>query len=203
MGSSYSYPEKVLNSPIEDLMVQHSVLRRALLIYEECIRRLTNNEELDPALIADTTDVIDKVIINLHAPLERAYIFPMYEKSEKYSKMAQILDDQHNAAGGIEKEILKYSNREFLANPDNKNELINFFRKAIRVFRPHIDREDTEMFPDFKDFISVEEYYALGDKFIGLEEKKFGERGLRAMVDKIEAVEKALGINDLDSFTPR
>ena len=72
---------------------------------------------------------------------------------------------------------------------------------AIRVFRPHIDREDTEMFPEFKDFITVEEYYALGDRFIGLEESKFG--GLKNMVNRIEAVEKALGINDLGTFTPR
>lgn len=199
MGNSY--PEKVLNSPIEVLMAQHSVLRRALLIYEECIRRLTNNEDFDHELIVETTDVINKVIINLHAPLEKAFIFPRFEKSEKYSKMAQILDEQHNAAGKVANEILKYSNKEFLTYPENKNEFISFFRMAIRVFRPHIDREDTEMFREFKDFITVEEYYALGDRFIGLEESKFG--GLKNMVNRIEAVEKALGINDLDSFTPR
>lgn len=87
--------------------------------------------------------------------------------------MAQILDEQHNAAGKVANEILKYSNKEFLTYPENKNEFIGFFRMAIRVFRPHIDREDTEMFPEFKDFITVEEYYALGDRFIGLEESKF------------------------------
>jgi hemerythrin-like domain-containing protein len=199
MGNSY--PEKVLNSPIEVLMAQHSVLRRALLIYEECIRRLTNNEDFDHELIVETTEVINKVIINLHAPLEKAFIFPRFEKSEKYSKMAQILDEQHNAAGKVANEILKYSNKEFLTYPENKNEFISFFRMAIRVFRPHIDREDTEMFPEFKDFITVEEYYALGDRFIGLEESKFG--GLKNMVNRIEAVEKALGINDLGTFTPR
>lgn len=78
MGNSY--PEKVLNSPIEVLMAQHSVLRRALLIYEEYIRRLTNNEDFDHELIVETTDVINKVIINLHAPLEKAFIFPRFEK---------------------------------------------------------------------------------------------------------------------------
>lgn len=35
------------------------------------------------------------------------------------------------------------------------------------------------------------------------EYQKWGENGHRQMVDKIIHVEKALGINDLDSFTPK
>lgn len=198
-----SYPQKVLNSPIEDLMVQHSVLRRVLLIYEECIHRLNNQEEIDPELITGATEVINRVIINLHAPLEHAFIFPRYETSPKYSEMGRILKEQHEAVTSVEKDILKYSNKESLTNPVNKNELIDFFGKAIRVFRPHIDREDTEMFPEFKNFISVEEYYKLGDKFIDLEHQKFGEEGLKSMVDKVALIEKQLGINDLSSFTPK
>lgn len=195
--------EEVKYSPIEDLMEEHSILRRALLIYEECMRRMNINEDFDPNLLVETTNVIKVIIIFHHALLEHEYIFPRFREADKYVEMCDILTDQHGAAGEQEELILKYANRDSINNPEEKEILINALKRSIRVFRPHIDREDTEMFPEFKTVVTPYEFYELGKKFKEIEYQKWGESGHRQMVDKIIKVEKALGINDLDSFTPR
>lgn len=195
--------EEVKYSPIEDLMVEHSILRRALLIYEECIRRMNINEDFDPTLLTETTNVIKVIIIFHHALLEHEYIFPRFREADTYVEMCDILTDQHGAAGEQEELILKYANRESINNPEGKEILINALKKSIKVFRPHVDREDTEMFPDFKNVVTAHEFYELGKKFKEIEYQKWGENGHKQMVDKITHVEKALGINDLDSFTPK
>lgn len=195
--------EEVKYSPIEDLMEEHSILRRALLIYEECIRRMNINEDFDPNLLIETTNVIKVIIIFHHALLEHEYIFPRFREADKYVEMCDTLTDQHGRAGEQEELILKYANRDSINNLEEKEILINALKKSIRVFRPHIDREDTEMFPEFKTVVTPYEFYELGKKFKEIEYQKWGENGHKQMVDKITYVEKALGINDLDSFTPK
>lgn len=195
--------EEVKYSPIEDLMEEHSILRRALLIYEECIRRMNIGEDFDPALLVEATNVIKVIIIYHHALLEHEYIFPRFREADKYVEMCDILTEQHGAADGQEQIILQHANRESIANPETREILINAIRKSIRVFRPHINTEDTEMFPEFKTVVTAHEFYELGKKFKEIEYQKWGENGHRQMVDKIIHVEKALGINDLGSFTPK
>lgn len=195
--------EKVEYSPIEDLMEEHSILRRALLIYEECIRRMDHNEDFNPELLAETTNVIKVIIIFHHALLEHEYIFPRFRESGTYVEMCDILTDQHGKVGEQEDIILKYANRDSINNPEEKELLIRALKKSIRVFRPHIDREDTEMFPEFKNVVTPYEFYELGKKFKEIENQKWGPNGHRQMVDKLIHVEIALGINELDSFTPK
>jgi len=194
--------EKVLYSPIESLMVEHSVLRRALMIYEECISRMNHGEEFNPDLLAEAVNVIKVIIIFHHALLEHEYIFPRFIEADKHVEMAKILRRQHEKVGELQEIILKYSNTQSINNPEEKNALIDAMKKSIRVFRPHIDQEDTEMFPDFKDVVTPYEFYELGEKFHEIAYQKWGVRGYGELVDKIIHVEKALGINDLDSFTP-
>lgn len=195
--------EKVEFSPIEDLMEEHSILRRALMIYEECIRRMNIGEDFDPNLLVETTNVIKVIIIYHHALLEHEHIFPRFRQADKYVEMCDILTDQHGAADGQEQIILQHANRDSINNPETREILINALQKSIRVFRPHVDQEDTEMFPEFKNVVTPYEFYELGKKFKEIEYQKWGENGHRQMVDKIINVEKALGINDLASFTPK
>lgn len=85
--------EEVKYSPIEDLIEEHSILRRALLIYEECIRRMNINEDFDPDLLIEATNVIKVIIIFHHALLEHEYIFPRFREADKYVEMCNTLTD--------------------------------------------------------------------------------------------------------------
>ena len=44
-----------------------------------------------------------------------------------------------------------------------------------RMYRPHESREETILFPAFKEIVSVNEYDSLGEDFEEKEHEKFGE----------------------------
>jgi hemerythrin-like domain-containing protein len=70
------------------------------------------------------------------------------------------------------------------------------------MYRPHEAREDTVLFPAFRKLVSKHEYDALGEEFEDNEHKHFGQDGFETMVGRVSAIEKQLGIYDLNQFTP-
>jgi len=71
------------------------------------------------------------------------------------------------------------------------------------MFRPHEAREDTVLFPEFKQLISKDEYNRLGVAFEDKEHELFGEDGFEKTMTKISEIEKQLGIYNLSQFTPK
>src|SRR5436190_19051528 len=45
-------------SPAEDLMREHGVLNRVLLVYEECLRRIDEKRDLPPEPLAETARLV-------------------------------------------------------------------------------------------------------------------------------------------------
>ena len=70
------------------------------------------------------------------------------------------------------------------------------------MYRPHAAREDTVLFPAFRDVVGRAAYRELGEEFEEKEHARFGEHGFRAVVGEVADLERALGIDDLASFTP-
>jgi hypothetical protein len=50
---------------------------------------------------------------------------------------------------------------------------------------------------------TAKEIKDLGDKFEKEEDRLFGDEGFEKTVDQVAAIEKQLGIYDLDKFTPK
>src|SRR6516165_4670934 len=57
-------------SPAEDLMREHGVLKRVLLVYGEAARRLDVSEGLPPETLADSAKIIRSFIEDYHEKLE-------------------------------------------------------------------------------------------------------------------------------------
>src|SRR5690348_6814154 len=62
----------------EDLMREHGVLNRILLIYDEGIRRIQANEKFDPTVIIKSAGLIKSFIEDYHEKLEEDHIFPRF-----------------------------------------------------------------------------------------------------------------------------
>jgi hypothetical protein len=60
-------------TPPEDLMREHGMLDRVLLIYDAAIRRLSANEDFDPAVISDSAKLVQDFIQNYHEKSEEDY----------------------------------------------------------------------------------------------------------------------------------
>jgi len=83
--------EEVEVSPTEDLMPEHGLLNRLLLIYEESERRLGGNRDLDPKVLSDAAGIIKNFIENYHEKLEEDYLFPRFEKAGKLTDLVAVL----------------------------------------------------------------------------------------------------------------
>jgi hypothetical protein len=59
----------------EDLMKEHGVLNRCLLIYEEDLRRIQSKQEISPDVFPHTAELVRKFVEEYHEQNEEKYIF--------------------------------------------------------------------------------------------------------------------------------
>jgi hemerythrin-like domain-containing protein len=189
-------------APAEDLMREHGVLNRILLVYDEFLRRLSAARvDLAPALVVEAGRIIRGFIEDYHEKLEEDYLFPRFEKSRREVELVKVLRDQHRAGRGLTEQILHLANGALRDSADRER-LGAALRKFIAMYRPHEAREDTVLFPAIRQIVSAHEYAALGEEFEKKEHRLFGDEGFEKTVDKVAAIEKRLGIYDLAKFTP-
>jgi hypothetical protein len=89
--------EKEEVSPAEDLMREHGVLKRVLLIYGEAIRRMETDDDSPPDTVADSAKIIRNFIEDYHEKLEENFLFPRFKKAGKLVDLANVLLQQHQA----------------------------------------------------------------------------------------------------------
>jgi hypothetical protein len=73
----------------------------------------------------------------------------------------------------------------------------------VRMYEPHEAREDTVIFPAFRQAIPAQELADLGKHFADLERQQFGHDEFGPMVARVAGIEQHLGIYDLGQFTPQ
>jgi hemerythrin-like domain-containing protein len=187
----------------EDLMREHGVLNRVLLIYEEGLRRLRHKEEVTPELFHKTATLVRKFVEDYHEKLEENFIFPEFEKQKKLTDLIKVLRKQHQAGRDVTDVVLREAVGDRFRNEDNRKELVVAVEAFIRMYRPHEAREDTVLFPALPQVFSVKRLKELGEQFEKEEDRLFGDEGFEKTVDQVAAIEKQLGIYDLDQFTPK
>ena len=189
-------------TPTEDLMREHGVLNRVLLVYEEALRRIDGGQELPPEALRDAAGIVRTFIENYHEKNEENYLFPRFEKAHKLVELVTVLRAQHQAGRELTSSIERLATLEAIRNETKGRELSEAMRLFIRMYRPHEAREDTVLFPALRSIVSPHEYAALGEDFEDREHDLLGEDGFEKMVDSVAGIEKTLGIHDLAKFTP-
>lgn len=91
----------------EDLMREHGVLNRILLIYEEGLRRLTAKEEVPPDDFHKPALLVRNFVEDYHEKLEENFIFPEFEKKKKLVDLVKVLREQHEAGRRVTDVILR------------------------------------------------------------------------------------------------
>ena len=190
-------------SPVEDLMREHGILSRSLMIYDEIIARISKSTKYPPEVLADTAGLIRRFIEEYHEKLEENYIFPRFEKAGKLVGLVKILLEQHRAGRHLTEGIIKLATSEETENRDKKRQLAQYLRLFTRMYRPHKAREDTILFPAFHSIVIPSEYDSLGDVFEDKEQELFGKDGFEKIVEEVATLEKKLGIYELSQFTPK
>jgi len=190
-------------TPTEDLMREHGVLRRILLIYDDAALRLeTGGLDVDPGVLAQAAGIVKSFVEEYHEKLEEDYLFPRFEQNGMHKDLVAILRVQHAVGRRSTAEIISLSSGVRVVNPNDRKELAAALRRFNRMYAPHAAREDTVLFPSIRKIMSEKEYDAMGDEFEKKEDELFGEDGFEAMVAKVATLERQVGLFDLNQFTP-
>ena len=71
----------------------------------------------------------------------------------------------------------------------------------VHMYRHHAAREDTIVFPAWKEALSERQLDELGDKFEEIEKAQFGGDGFEDAAKQMADIETALNLGDLAQFT--
>ena len=201
-GEKKGEPEEEVGAA-EDLMREHGVLNRILLVYEEGLRRLRAKEVVPPDVFQKPALLVRKFVEDYHEKLEENFIFPEFEKRKKLVDLVTVLREQHQAGRKVTDVVLRNATPDQFRKDDSRKEVVAACQAFIRMYRPHEAREDTVLFPALHKLIPAKRLKELGEQFEKEEDRLFGEEGFEKTVDQVAAIEKQLGIYDLSSFTPK
>jgi hemerythrin-like domain-containing protein len=190
-------------APAEDLMREHGVLSRLLLIYEQILRELKTNKTPFPEVLSSSAGIIRRFVEDYHEKLEEEHLFPRFERAGKLIDLVKVLRAQHEAIRRLTDQIRGRFMASAQEDPWERKELAKSLLLFIRMYRPHKSREDTVLFPVFHSLVSPAEYARLGDEFEDREQALFGQGGFEKIVAEVAKLEKTLGIFDLAQFTPK
>ena len=188
---------------VEDLMREHGVLRRALLVYIETVPRLRvgqSNLPLEP--IARTAKLFRSFGEDYHErKLEEAHIFPVVKRAGgPAAAYVEVLKAQHDRGREVTDYILTVAGKGSIGIGDAEP-LARAFESFVLMYQNHTAREDTIVFPAWKDALSERQLREMGDKFEDIEHRTFGKDGFDDAVTQIGEIEQALGLADISQFT--
>lgn len=187
----------------EDLMREHGILNRILLVYEEGLRRLREKQEVSPEVFHKSATLVRVFVEDYHEQLEEKFIFPEFEKQKKLVDLVKVLRLQHEAGRRVTDVILRNAVPDQFRKDDARKELVLSCEGFIRMYRPHEAREDTVLFPALKKIVPANRIKDLGEQFEKEEDRLFGDEGFEKTVMQVAEIEKQLGIYELSQFTPK
>jgi hemerythrin-like domain-containing protein len=197
-------PEQAREVPVtppEDLMREHGVLKRVLLIYREGIRRIDAGEPVPAQPLHAGAGIIRTFIEEYHERLEERHVFPRLVKAGKLTDTVPVLIRQHQRGRALTGRVLDATAKP--ASRQDRRRLAADMAAFIRMYEPHEAREDTVVFPAMREVIPPKEFTEMAETFEDEEHRRFGAAGFTGVVGQVADIEKTLGIYDLNQFTPR
>jgi hemerythrin-like domain-containing protein len=187
----------------EDLMREHGVLRRALLVYHETVLKARIGSG---ALQAEPLQRAAKLFRDFgeeyhEKKLEEAYIFPAVKKAGgPASSYADVLIAQHQRGREITDYIISVTANAKLAT-GNVDPFVRALESFVRMYEHHAAIEDTVVFPAWKETLSAKQLEEMNEKFEEIEHEQFGADGFEDAVKQMAEIEQTLGLSDLAQFT--
>jgi Hemerythrin HHE cation binding domain len=187
--------------PPEQLMRGHAVLARVLLVYEAGMRRMGQGEDIDPAVYSQAAEITKAFIHDHQEKMEEELVFTSFKKGGRMVELVGVLANQHAAGRKLTERILAAAPQA--RNREPREAMGKDVQTLIAMYRPHMAREATDLFPALRQLVTADEYAAMADEMDKRERQAFGADGFEKTVKKVAEVEKVIGIEDIDVFTPK
>jgi hemerythrin-like domain-containing protein len=195
--------ETVEVTAIEDLMREHGILRRALLVYQESAVRLRQDAASVPPDVLEKAANLFRVFgEDYHErKLEEVFIFPTVKKSPGIAAgYVDVLFEQHTRGREITDYVLSITTADRIAS-NSIEPLAKTLESFVRMYEHHAAIEDTVIFPAWKSATGQAELDDLGEKFEEIEHEQFGADGFETALKRMEEIESSLGLSNLGMFT--
>lgn len=195
--------EKPEVTPVEDLMQEHGIINRIMLIYDDAAMKLTNQTRFDPLVLQQSSAIIRRAIEDYHEKQEEQYVFPRVKAAGQHIDIINVLLQQHRVGRTLTDGIHTLATEKVFSDSQQRSRLVLLLEQFNSMYRHHETREDTVVFRTFRTLLSKQEYGDIGEAFEKNEKKLLGEGGYDEVLGQVIALEKQLGIDDLAKFTPR
>jgi hemerythrin-like domain-containing protein len=182
-------------SATEDLMREHGVIRRVLVVYREASARLrAKPASVTPDALQQAAKLIRTFGEDYHEKqLEEMHIFPALMKAASpLTSTVGTLIAQHQRGREATEYILAVTRKAIGAA--GAEPLARTLDAFARMYEEHAAIEDTIVFPAWKKVLTPKELDEMGDRFEDIEHKTFGKDGFGDAVDQVAVIEKILGI---------
>jgi hemerythrin-like domain-containing protein len=198
-GQSDTAKEKEVSAN-EDLMREHGVLRRILVAYRELAPKIAAGLPVDMGAIGAAAMLFRDFGEQYHErELEERYIFPVLRKGPA-SALVDTLLAQHQRGREITAFVLD-ATRGGSVDGARTRPLAAALTAFARMYEAHAAREDTILFPAFKDALPEGRLHELSETFEDIEHKRLGVDAFESAVRQVAEIEARLGLADLAGFT--
>ena len=187
----------------EDLMREHGVLRRILVLYREIAPRIAADPgHVDAAALGRAAALFRRFGEHYHEQLlEEQHIFPRVRTAgPDRARLVDTLVAQHARGRQITDYVTDRTRTGAIGSGDAAP-LSQALLAFARMYEAHAAREDTIIFPAFKAALGAHAYDEIGDRFEEIERREFGGDGFDMALAEVVRIETALGLPDLAAFT--
>lgn len=187
---------------VEDLMREHGVLRRALLVYAQAATQLQAGQTIPTDALHGTAELFRRFGENYHErSLEERHVFPaVIGAGGQSAAICRTLASQHQRGRQITDYILASSTGAGIGR-SQAQAVADVLAGMVRMYQHHTAIEDTVAFPAWKHTLTPARYSRLSEQFEALEQRMFGRDGFQDAVERIAGIEQAFGLADLAALT--
>jgi len=193
--------EKMEASIAEELMRQHAVANRLLLVYDTAVTPELGTDKPSGPAVTSAAQMLRSTVDDFHVKFEEEHIFPLLQKSGKMGDLINTLREQHAAARTLTDEILKA--REEGGGRPASEALARNIRAYVHMLQAHTAYEETLLYPQIRTVASASQYDQLNKALQDMSRTALGAQGFAGLVTKVGELEKSAGITSLAQFTPK
>jgi hemerythrin-like domain-containing protein len=188
-------------APPEQLMRGHAILARVLLIYENGLRRAGQGEDIDPAVFTRAAEITKRFIHDHQEKVEEELVFAQFKKAGRMVELVGVLTSQHAAGAKVTDKILAAAPQA--RNKEPREAMARDVQALVAMYRPHMAREATDVFPTLRHLVTADEYAEIADEMMKRERQAVGADGFEKVAKQVAEVEQVIGIQDIGVFTPK
>lgn len=190
-------------SATEDMMREHGVLRRILIVYRETAGLLrANAATVDAHALADAAQLFRRFGEDYHEhKLEEERVFPAVRKAGgPAGSLVDTLVAQHRRGREINLYLMERC-RSGRVGTGDVEPVARALESFARMYEKHAAMEDTLVFQAWRKSLSKHQLDEASEQFEKIEREQFKGDGFDLGVDAIARIEQRLGLAPLERYT--